>query len=188
MTGLAAHDWLESDQQASDRAAAGRPAIDRQAVDRQAAPASPAPDWHGPDRQGPDRQGPDRQRSEQQAAAGVQAPDWQGPDPQGPHQQAAAGVQAPDWQPQPDGAARPDERQSQYVPVECQECGAVVLAAKFSVQHTSVQWDAVAVRQCAEFARRAAVGEQTPLIERCNAIRASIEGAALEGRLPVTPP
>jgi hypothetical protein len=198
MTGLAAHDWLESDQQASDRAAAGRPAINRQAVDRQAAPASPAPDWHGPDRQGPDRQGPDRQgpdrqRSEQQAAAGVQAPDWQGPDPQGPdpqgpHQQAAAGVQAPDWQPQPDGAARPDERQSQYVPVECQECGAVVLAAKFSVQHTSVQWDAVAVRQCAEFARRAAVGEQTPLIERCNAIRASIEGAALEGRLPVTPP
>jgi hypothetical protein len=96
--------------------------------------------------------------------------------------------QAPDWQPQPDGAARPDERQSRYVPVECAQCGAIVLAAKFSVQHTSVQWDAMAVSQCAEFARRTAAGEQTPLIERCGAMRASIETAALEGRLPVAPP
>ena len=88
----------------------------------------------------------------------------------------------------PEGAARPDERQSRYCPVECAECGAVVLAAKFSVQHTSVQWDAAAVRQCAEFARRAAMGEQTPLIERCDALRASLEEAALEGRLPVAPP
>jgi hypothetical protein len=56
------------------------------------------------------------------------------------------------------------------------------------VQHTSVQWDAAAVRQCTEFARRAAVGEQTPLIERCDAMRASIETAALEGWLPVSPP
>jgi hypothetical protein len=85
-------------------------------------------------------------------------------------------------------AARPDERQSTYVPVECDECGAVVLAAKFSVQHTSVQWDVAAVRHCAEFARRAADGEQTALIERCDAMRASIEAAALEGRLPVIPP
>jgi hypothetical protein len=95
---------------------------------------------------------------------------------------------APDWQPQPDGAARPDERQSRYVPVECGQCGATVLAAKFSVQHTSVQWDAAAVGRCAEFARRTAAGEQTPLIERCGAMRASIETAALEGRLPVAPP
>ncbi len=85
-------------------------------------------------------------------------------------------------------ASRPDERQSLYCPVECRVCGAVVLAAKFSVQHTSVQWDAAAVRQCAEFARRTAAGEQTPLIERCSAMRASIETAALEGRLPVAPP
>jgi hypothetical protein len=95
------------------------------------------------------------------------------------------GSAAGDW---PSGAARLDERQSRYCPVECAECGAVVLAAKFSVQHTSVQWDAAAVRQCAEFARRAARGEQTPLIERCDAMRASLEEAALEGRLPVAPP
>jgi hypothetical protein len=106
-------------------------------------------------------------------------PDWQAqPD----------GQAQPDWRAQPDGAARPDERQSRYVPVECRECGAIVLAAKFSVQHTSVQWDAAAVGRCVEFARRTAAGEQTPLIERCGAMRASIEAAAIEGRLPVAPP
>jgi hypothetical protein len=93
-----------------------------------------------------------------------------------------------DWQPLPDGRARPDERQSHYSEVACEACGAVVRAAKFSFQHTSVQWDAVAVRQCAEFARRAARGEQTPLIERCASMRASIEAAAADGRLPVAPP
>ncbi|HSR86619.1 MAG TPA: hypothetical protein VLM11_20785 [Streptosporangiaceae bacterium] len=94
----------------------------------------------------------------------------------------------PDWRALPDGAARPDERRSLYVPVECRECGANVLVAKFSVQHTSIQWDAAAVGQCAEFAARRAVGEQTPLIERCGGLRASVETAALEGRLPVSPP
>jgi hypothetical protein len=84
--------------------------------------------------------------------------------------------------------ARPDERQSRYCEITCAECGAVVLAAKFSAQHTSVQWDAAAVRQCAEFALRTAVGEQTPLIERCTAMRGSIEAAALDGPLPVAPP
>lgn len=93
-----------------------------------------------------------------------------------------------DWQPLPGGAARPDERQSHYREVECRECGAVVRAAKFSAHHTSVQWDAAAVRRCGEFARRTAAGEQTPLIERCASMRASIEAAALHGRLPVAPP
>jgi hypothetical protein len=86
------------------------------------------------------------------------------------------------------GSARPDERRAHYCEVTCAACGAVVLAAKFSVQHTSVQWDTAAVRRCAEFARRAAAGEQTALIERCGAMRASVETAALEGRLPVAPP
>jgi hypothetical protein len=86
------------------------------------------------------------------------------------------------------GAARPDERRFWYCPVQCAECGAVVQAAKFSTQHTSVQWDVAAVRRCAEFARRAAAGEQTPLIERCDAMRASIDGAVLDGRLRVAPP
>jgi len=93
-----------------------------------------------------------------------------------------------DWAALPGGAARPDERQSQYCRVECRACGARVLAAKFSFQHTSVQWDGAAVRQCAEFSRRVAVGEQTPLIESCGAMSDSIRAAALDGRLPVVPP
>lgn len=86
------------------------------------------------------------------------------------------------------GQATLDERKLQYRSVTCAGCGAVVLAAKFSVQHTSVQWDAAAVRRCAEFGRRVAAGERTPLIERCEVMRASIEAAALDGRLPVAPP
>jgi len=86
------------------------------------------------------------------------------------------------------GWPRPDERQFRYCPVECAECGAIVQVAKFSMQHTSVQWDGTAVRQCAEFAERTAAGEQTPLIERCEAMRVSIEMAVREGRVPVAPP
>ena len=88
----------------------------------------------------------------------------------------------------PGESSRRDERRSDYREVRCSDCGAVVLAAKFSIQHTSVQWDERAVRRCAEFGRRVAAGEQTPLIERCEAMRASIEAAAVEGRLPVAPP
>lgn len=99
-----------------------------------------------------------------------------------------AAPRAGDWRALPGGAARPDERRSSYCEVACANCGAVVLAAKFSVHHTSVQWDSTAVRQCAEFAGQTAVGAQTALIERCTSMRASIETAALEGRLPVSPP
>lgn len=88
----------------------------------------------------------------------------------------------------PGESSRRDERSLQYRRVRCCDCGAVVLAAKFSIQHTSVQWDATAVRRCAEFGRRVAAGEQTPLIERCEAMRASIDAAAVDGELPVAPP
>lgn len=83
---------------------------------------------------------------------------------------------------------RADDRQSRYCPVECGRCGAVVQAAKFSPQHTSVQWDAGAVGRCAEFAAAAAAGRQTALVERCGSMRTSIELAASAGRLPVAPP
>jgi hypothetical protein len=95
---------------------------------------------------------------------------------------------ARDWEALPGGAARPDERHSQYHAVECSQCGAIVRAAKFSLQHTSVQWDAAAVLRCAEFARRAAGGEPTALIERCDSMRDSIDAAVRAGRLPVAPP
>ena len=81
-----------------------------------------------------------------------------------------------------------DERFAAFCPVECGRCGAGVLAAKFSPQHTSVQWSSEAVRTCAEFSARVAAGGQTALIDTCASLRDSIDRAVLEGRLDITPP
>jgi len=64
----------------------------------------------------------------------------------------------------------------------------VVEVAKFSAQHTSIQWSPDAVRACAEFAARAAGGEPSALIDTCASLRASIDRAVTEGRLRVSPP
>jgi hypothetical protein len=81
-----------------------------------------------------------------------------------------------------------DERSADYRPVECARCGATTLVAKFSAQHTSVQWSLGSVRACAEFSARAAAGEQSALIDTCASLRASIDRAVQAGRLVVSPP
>jgi hypothetical protein len=81
-----------------------------------------------------------------------------------------------------------DEREAGLRPVECERCGATALVAKFSPQHTSVQWSLASARACAEFSARAAAGEQTALIDACASMRASIDRAVLDGRLEVSPP
>ena len=81
-----------------------------------------------------------------------------------------------------------DEREAGFRPVECERCGAVALVAKFSPQHTSVQWSPAAMRSCAEFTARVATGEQTALIDGCGGLRESIDRALSQGRLPVCPP
>jgi hypothetical protein len=81
-----------------------------------------------------------------------------------------------------------DEREAGFRPVACGRCGAVALVAKFSPQHTSVQWSSEAVRTCAEFSARVAAGEQSALIDTCASLRDSIDRAVLEGRLDITPP
>jgi hypothetical protein len=86
------------------------------------------------------------------------------------------------------GAGTADERRAAFREVACDRCAAVVLVAKFSPQHTSVQWSPAAMRACAEFAARSAAGETTALIGTCDSLRASIERATGEGRLEVTPP
>lgn len=88
------------------------------------------------------------------------------------------------------GAADPpaDEREAGFRPLECARCGASVQVAKFSRQHTSVQWSLAAVRACAEFSARAAAGEQTALIDTCASLRDSIDRAVLEGSLEMLPP
>jgi hypothetical protein len=81
-----------------------------------------------------------------------------------------------------------DEREAGLRPVDCARCGAVVQVAKFSWQHTSVQWSLAAVRACAEFSARAAAGEPSALIDTCASLRDSIDRAVHEGRLEVLPP
>jgi len=82
----------------------------------------------------------------------------------------------------------PDERQAAARPVGCDRCAAVVEVAKFSAQHTSIQWTPEAVAACAEFAARAAEGERSALIDTCATLRATIDRAVTEGRLAVSPP
>ena len=84
--------------------------------------------------------------------------------------------------------ATADERQAAFRPVICDRCLAEVLVAKFSPQHTSVQWSPEAMRGCAEFASRSAAGEQTALINSCGSLRGSIDRAVLDGRVEVAPP
>ena len=60
--------------------------------------------------------------------------------------------------------------------------------AKFSPQHTVVQWNPESVRSCAEFTAGAAEGRPSALIEGCTSIRDSIERAVAEGSLEVSPP
>jgi hypothetical protein len=84
-----------------------------------------------------------------------------------------------------DGRHR-DERHAALAPVSCGRCGAAVLVAKFSPQHTSVQWSAEAVRACWEFS--AAAGRLSALVEACGSLRDSIDAAVASGRLEVSPP
>ncbi len=81
-----------------------------------------------------------------------------------------------------------DEREAGFRPVECEQCGATALVAKFSPQHTSVQWSFESVRTCAEFSARAAAGGQTALIRTCASLRDSIDRAVRDGRLEILPP
>ena len=65
----------------------------------------------------------------------------------------------------------------------CRGCGALVRVKKTSPQHTSIQWSTQAVRECAEFATRVALGETTALVDGCTTLRETIERAVREGRL-----
>jgi hypothetical protein len=81
-----------------------------------------------------------------------------------------------------------DDRRASPRPVRCARCGAVVLVAKFSPQHTSVQWTAAATASCTEFRARTAEGARGAVIEGCGTLRDSIDAAVASGRLAVAPP
>jgi hypothetical protein len=74
--------------------------------------------------------------------------------------------------------------EGKLVEVACLDCLGRVRVKKNSEYHTSVQWSAEAVSQCAEFARGRASGERV-VFESCSRLKASIETAFREGRLQV---
>jgi hypothetical protein len=88
----------------------------------------------------------------------------------------------------PPSAALADDRQWRYCELDCARCGATVEVAKFSPQHTSVQWSQEAVLRCAEFADQIAAGQTSALTATCTSLRASIDDALADGRLAVLPP
>jgi hypothetical protein len=77
--------------------------------------------------------------------------------------------------------------------VRCARCGTAVQVAKFSPQHTSVQWTAASAASCVEFrtalasALASAESGAAPA-ESCEALRGSIDDAVASGRLTVCPP
>jgi len=81
-----------------------------------------------------------------------------------------------------------DDRAWCYADVGCERCGAVVKVAKFSLQHTSVQWTAEAVLTCTEFSAIVAAGGSSALIATCAGLRASIDAAVTDGRVEVRAP
>lgn len=72
-----------------------------------------------------------------------------------------------------------DERHATLRQVACERCGAVVDVAKFSPQHTSVQWSADSVSTCTEWSAAA---------RGCARLRESIDRAVADGRLEVRSP
>jgi hypothetical protein len=78
-----------------------------------------------------------------------------------------------------------DPRFDGLAAVKCSSCGACVLVAKFSTEHTSVQWDAAAVQACLELR---ATHRPSALVATCVNLRSSIEDAVQHGRLTVAPP
>ena len=81
-----------------------------------------------------------------------------------------------------------DERRASSQLVRCARCGATAGVAKFSPQHTTVQWSAEAVRACAEFSAAVSLGRPSALVEGCGSLRDSIDAAVMAGRLGVSPP
>lgn len=74
---------------------------------------------------------------------------------------------------------------ARLTPVACLDCLAEVGVKKNSDHHTSIQWNADAVRACPEFTRMSGSPTGRPLREGCPRLAASIEAAARDGSLPV---
>ncbi|MCW2754616.1 MAG: hypothetical protein JWQ32_2027 [Marmoricola sp.] len=81
-----------------------------------------------------------------------------------------------------------DERlytQARLTEVACLDCLARVRVKKNSDHHTSIQWDAESLDQCAEFRRAATQPEGRPVRVACARLRSSIDQAVKDGAIEV---
>jgi hypothetical protein len=60
--------------------------------------------------------------------------------------------------------------------------------AKFSPQHTSLQWTGESVATCQEFSSHVSRGGSSALVASCASLRSSIDAAVADGRVKVLPP
>jgi len=75
--------------------------------------------------------------------------------------------------------------QARLTEVACLDCLATVGVKKNSEHHTSIQWHADALEQCAEFRKRASEPGGRHVHESCSRLRSSIERAVAEGRIEI---
>jgi hypothetical protein len=83
---------------------------------------------------------------------------------------------------------RTDPRFADLRPVTCASCGACVQVAKFSPEHTTVQWSLPAMWACLEFSEVRLSGGSSALSPGCARLRASIDAAVESGQLSVSAP
>ena len=72
-----------------------------------------------------------------------------------------------------------------FHPIACERCGTEVLVHKSSYHQTSVQWSGTAAQQCEVLRDTAETSRLEPEAHSCPALRASIDNAVIDGRLPV---
>lgn len=75
--------------------------------------------------------------------------------------------------------------QARLVEVACLDCLARVSVKKNSHHHTSIQWSAQALGECAEFRRTGSAPAGRSVHAACPRLRASIEDAVAEGRIEI---
>jgi hypothetical protein len=79
---------------------------------------------------------------------------------------------------------RVDERDGATTEVVCHRCATTVHVRKSSLAQTSVQWRGESWATCAELAEKRAAGQHPAQVPTCTALRASIDQAVRDGKVP----
>ena len=75
--------------------------------------------------------------------------------------------------------------QARLVEVACLDCLATVGVKKNSEHHTSIQWHADSLEQCAEFRKKASEPGGRHVYASCSRLRSSIDRAVVEGKIEI---